>query len=215
MKRQLREAFACVTRNQYASEEIGGIGAWECPLGGQQHINDDGVVIEVLEGDAAGRPPAEAEISGEAVVTALHAYAMPVLRWRTGDLVRRAEAPCRCGAPFATLTAIEGRRADAFELPDGRRVYSAGLAHTIQRHESWIERYQVEQWTRERVTVRIVPRGSPSPEAIDALRRGVESFLGAGVGASVELVCEIPSGPGKKHRLLWSHLDDRHEGAPT
>jgi phenylacetate-CoA ligase len=75
--------------------------AWECRHSGDLHTCDDGVLVEVL---VDGRP-AEPGERGEVVVTNLHAYAMPFIRYRIGDVATRA-APCRCGAPFATIGEI-------------------------------------------------------------------------------------------------------------
>jgi phenylacetate-CoA ligase len=75
--------------------------AWECRHSGDLHTCDDGVLIEVL---VDGRP-AEPGERGEVVVTNLHAYAMPFIRYRIGDVATR-EAPCGCGAPFAAIGEI-------------------------------------------------------------------------------------------------------------
>jgi phenylacetate-CoA ligase len=97
---RIRETFAAPLREIYTSHEVPLL-AWECRHSGDLHTSDDGVLVEVLRD---GRP-AEPGETGEVVVTNLHAYAMPFIRYRLGDLATRA-TPCGCGAPFAALTDI-------------------------------------------------------------------------------------------------------------
>jgi phenylacetate-CoA ligase len=97
MRLRIRETFAAPLREIYTSHECPLL-AWECRHSGDLHTCDDGVLVEVLRD---GRP-AEAGERGEVVMTNLHAYAMPFIRYRMGDLATRAE-PCGCGTAFAAL----------------------------------------------------------------------------------------------------------------
>jgi len=56
---------------------------------------------------------------GEIVVTTLAAEAMPLVRYRTGDLSRWLPGPCPCGGPLALLGPVQGRRDQAIALPGG------------------------------------------------------------------------------------------------
>ncbi len=100
MRLRIRETFGAPLHETYVSHECP-VMAWECRHSGDLHTCDDGVLIEVL---VDGRP-AEPGERGEVVVTNLHAYAMPFIRYRIGDVATR-EAPCGCGAPFATIGEI-------------------------------------------------------------------------------------------------------------
>jgi phenylacetate-CoA ligase len=99
LRLRLRETFGAPLYETYVSHECP-IMAWECRHSGALHTCD-GVLVEVLRD---GRP-AEPGERGEVVVTNLHAYAMPFIRYRIGDLATR-EAPCECGAPFPTIGEI-------------------------------------------------------------------------------------------------------------
>jgi phenylacetate-CoA ligase len=100
MRLRIRETFAAPLREIYTSRECPLL-AWECRHSGDLHTCDDGALVEVL---CDGRP-AEPGERGEVVVTNLHAYAMPFVRYRLGDLATRA-APCGCGAAFGALEQI-------------------------------------------------------------------------------------------------------------
>jgi len=91
----------------------------------------------VLGADWKGRPEARALLRGErevvgpdgrpvgvaptggGVVTVLHSFAMPFIRYSIGDLAVRGLDRCPCGAPWSTLTAIHGRTVDMFRLTEG------------------------------------------------------------------------------------------------
>ena len=101
MRLRIRETFAAPLCETYASHECP-LMAWECRHSGDLHTCDDGVLVEVLRD---GRP-AEPGERGEVVVTNLHAYAMPFIRYRIGDSGHPG-APCGCGVPFATIGRIQ------------------------------------------------------------------------------------------------------------
>jgi len=215
MKRRLEEAFACPARNQYTSEEMSGMGAWECPRGGGFHVHDDAVVLELLDDPALPRPSDPEESSGEVVATVLHAYSMPVLRWRLGDLARRRPGLCACGAPFSTLQVVEGRRTDFFRLPGGRGIFSSLLVHRTYDHHEWMGQFQLEQVSLTEVVARVVPRRPPPPGAREALEAAMAEALGEGVDLRLELVDSVRLGAGGKGLAFWSRLDPWHPESPS
>ena len=87
--------------------------AWECDAGNGLHGFEDRFVYEVVDpetGELLG--PGK---SGELVVSTLHAEAMPLLRYRTGDLVMTDDGPCTCGRTHVRLH-VMGR---VLRRPDG------------------------------------------------------------------------------------------------
>lgn len=204
MRRRLAEGFACPVYDTYCSEEFGLI-AWECRKTGLYHVCDDGVVVEVLKDD---RPARQGE-RGEVVITALHYYAMPFVRYFLGDEVVAGPTPCPCGAPFSTLAEISGRSTDYLLLPGGRELFAAAVSHFIQAHAPWIERYELVQERVDRIIIRIVALAPPSQEDRSLLRDGTATLLGRDVAVRLELVPEIVPGPGEKFRILRSLVGDR------
>ncbi|MGZ8397449.1 MAG: phenylacetate--CoA ligase family protein [Gemmatimonadales bacterium] len=102
MRQRLYNAFGIEPLQTYASHEFPFIG-WECRQTGEMHTCDDAVILEVIKG---GRPAGPGE-DGEVVVTNLHAYAMPFIRYRLADVVTRGNERCGCGQPFSTVRAIQ------------------------------------------------------------------------------------------------------------
>jgi phenylacetate-CoA ligase len=118
MRRRLTEGFNAPVRETYASHEFPLLG-WECPRGGEFHTCDDGVILEVLH---EGRPAKEGE-RGEVVATNMHAYAMPFIRYRLGDIATRGEHHPNCSQPFSSIRSIQAGITDHVPLTDGRVVH--------------------------------------------------------------------------------------------
>ena len=206
MRKRIREGFSADVYDTYGSEEMSVI-AWECRETGFYHVREDSVIAEVIEN---GRPVKEGE-RGEVVVTALLFRTMPFLRYRLGDEAVKGPDVCPCGKPFSTLKEISGRATDYLRLPDGREMYAAVVAHILQEHIAWIERYDLVQESRERIVLRIVPLDTPRADVLAMLKDKVMSLLGPGVDVQIKLVSEIQPGAGGKYRVLQSHLGSPYD----
>jgi phenylacetate-CoA ligase len=77
------------------------------------HTCDDSVVVEVWNGDRPALPGEE----GDVVVTALHSYAMPFIRYRLGDRVLLPAAAPSCGIPLGVIAKVQGRSVDYLRFP--------------------------------------------------------------------------------------------------
>ena len=196
MRRRLSEAFAAPVRQTYASHEFPLIG-WECTATGDLHTSDDGVLVEILRD---GRP-AEPGEQGEVVATNLHAYAMPFIRYRLGDLVTRGDEHCACGRPFSSIGSIQGRTIDYFTLPGGRVLHPYDILRTlIAGGDGWIRQYQLLQERTDRIVLRVLPAESQVSEQVARVERSVERLLGPEVSFQVQLLDELPLEPTGKFR---------------
>ncbi len=202
-RRQIREGFGAPVYDYYGAVEAGLI-AWECPETGLYHLAEDHVVLH-LEQD--GRPvPAEDGARGEVVVTNLHAYAMPFLRYRLADAAVLGPCPCPCGAPFAALRTIEGRWMDHFVLPDGRRVHPFDLAAHFVETVDFIRQYQLVQEAADRFRVRVAVTAAPPGDWADTTAEAIRRGLAEDVRVEVDVVDRIALAPSGKYRLAESWL---------
>jgi phenylacetate-CoA ligase len=113
-----RETWGAPVRDVYSCEELGFI-ALQCPRHEHYHVQSESVLVEILDGE--GRPVPPGGI-GEVVLTSLHNFAMPLLRYAIGDYAE-AGGPCPCGRGLPVLTRVLGRRRNQVALPDGRRSW--------------------------------------------------------------------------------------------
>ncbi len=206
MRRQITEAFKVPVFDTYGSHEFSLI-AWECIKTGDLHTCDDSVIVEIVKD---GRPAAIGE-RGEVVGTNLHSFAMPFIRYRLGDIVTKGFETCRCGQPFSTIRAIQGRMLDYFQLPGGRMIHPYEIS-LLFYDAPWIRQYQLTQESEDRVVLRIVPHRTPTIQEIAQLEESVISVLGQGVEFRILLVPEIRIEPSGKFRVSRSLVRSAYDG---
>lgn len=213
MRRRLTEAFGAPVRETYGSHEFPLLG-WECGQTHEFHTCDDGLILEVLH---EGRP-AEPGERGEVIATNLHAYSMPFIRYRLGDVVTRGAPACACGQPFSTIRSIQGRMIDYFPLPDGRMIHPYQiLSSFISGGDSWIRQYQLLQEREGRIVLRVLPVQAPEPQYIARLEQSVRPLLGPEVEFQVQLVDALPledTGKFRPSRSLVHSAYDEVAGGP-
>jgi len=198
LREQIASGFRARVFDTYGANEINLI-AYECPQTSEMHVMDHTVIVEVLND---GRPVAEGE-RGEVVVTALHSFAMPFIRYRLEDSVVKGTNACGCGKPFSTIRSILGRTCEYFPLPGGRKIHAYDLLNTIWG-ESWIRRIQIIQERLDRVVIRLVPVGEPAERALSGLKAKLQEQTGSDVEVVISVESEIPSAPAGKSRVYIS-----------
>lgn len=123
-RRLLEEKTGLRVFNEYGCGEVGSI-AHECEQG-RLHVMSDNLVLECLtdQGLPAGL--------GELAVTDLHNTAMPLVRYRLGDLGRLSDEPCPCGRPHPVLERIVGRAYDMLVGLSGRKYHPEALLYVFE-----------------------------------------------------------------------------------
>jgi phenylacetate-CoA ligase len=206
MRERISGAFAAPVYEIYDTNECNVV-AWECTETGDLHVDDDAVVVEVL---VDGRPARPGE-RGEVVLTALHSFAMPFVRYRIGDLVVHGAAACACGRPYSTIRAVHGRMFDYFPLPDGREVHPYEIIAILDRAAPWLVRYRLVQETRESVTLAIVAKCRPPDHDVERLRAEICGFLGPAVTVRLSLVDDLPAEGTAKLRVCRSLVASEYD----
>lgn len=190
-RRQIESALGAPAFDLYAAAEafIG----WECEQRRGFHLNEGGVVTEILDDEGA---PAAPGTVGNVVITTLDNPAMPLVRYAIGDMALAGDGvPCPCGRPQALLPAVIGRRVPVF-LVAGRQVSPWGAVARIAELD-FVRQFQLVQPGRCQIDVRI--RRRPG-RAIDeqTLRRVVSEELGPELAIGVVEVEELPLLPSGK-----------------
>lgn len=143
---QLRRPFADV----YSSQEMGYL-AIQCPRHEHYHVQAENVVLEVL--DEANRPCQPGQV-GRVVVTTLHNFAAPLVRYEIGDYAEVGE-PCDCGRHLPVLTRILGRSRNMLKKPDGQTAWPHFGTAALHRCAP-IRQFQVVQTSLHNIEFRIV-----------------------------------------------------------
>ena len=103
----LRRAWQCEILDHYGLTETAYGCAVECPAHQGFHVRELDVLIEIV--DILGRKVLAQGEEGEVVITTLQRQAMPLVRYRTGDVACLLPAPCACGSPLRRLGPVRGR----------------------------------------------------------------------------------------------------------
>ena len=178
------------------------IAAWgfECDArAGLTHVHEDYCYPEVL--DERDRPVGPGG-RGELVFTSLYRKAMPLLRYRTRDVVQLADRACPCGR---TLVAFEGgvlARLDDMKKIRGIIVYPRRIEELVRPHAG-VDEFQIV-FRRHEGLDDILLRVDPSPTLSLAERDGLRARLGEDLrtGLGIRVTVETVE-PGALPR--WDH----------
>jgi phenylacetate-CoA ligase len=191
------QAFHAPAVDVFVTNEFGVL-AWSCPHDRNVlHTNDDGFVIEVLRPDGTAAAPGEL---GELVVTSLGLTAMPLIRYRMGDMAARIEGSCECGRGLGLLTRVQGRTAHALRRANGALLttpYITSLFGRVDAHD-WVRRFQVREEPGRQLRFLLDVRRPPTPAQHTRLRTSVETAVGEDWQVEFEFVDRIPNAPTGK-----------------
>ena len=183
--------------NLYGSIEFNLL-AWECKETGDYHVSSDSIILEVLKNGIS----VQENESGEIVCTNLHSFAMPVIRYRLGDIVIKGAKQCRCGSAFPTIREIYGRKIDYFKLPNGNYIHPFKIIKPSMCDAfPWIRQYQMVQERVDLITLKLVTFGVPPKQEINLLKARIEKILENTVSCRIVIVNEIKIAKNGKHYL--------------
>ena len=103
LQQHIQERTHSTVYNLYSPQELGFAGLiYQCSEHSGLHIQEDNYLAELLHFDSE-EVLEENDRMGELVVTTLSAQALPLIRYRTGQAVRRMSEPCKCGRTFIRI----------------------------------------------------------------------------------------------------------------
>jgi phenylacetate-CoA ligase len=159
MKRQLEHGWGAKCGDTAGMTEIGTIFTFECAeQPGGTHIIEDHMFEEVIN-PASGEPAGYGEL-GERVVTSFGRGFIPLIRYRSGDIVMRVpHSTCKCGRTSDIYDGGIRGRWDDMKLIRGTNVYPRAVESIIREYDS-IDEFQIYVWRdenniRDEITVRL------------------------------------------------------------
>ena len=172
MRSEIEEQFGADVFNFYGSREVGAI-AGEC-VKGRLHVFAMNNVVEVLD---QWDKRTEAGQHGDIVVTNLHNYAMPVIRYRIGDSGALGSSDCECGSRLPVLDNLSGRVTDHFQADDGGLVHGEYFTHLFYFRD-WVDQFQVLQLKVKLVRVLVVPAAQPDAAEVAEITEKIRTVMG-------------------------------------
>jgi phenylacetate-CoA ligase len=193
------EYFGVPVADGYGSRDAGFI-AHQCERG-SMHITAENVIVEIVNGDRVcpvGEP-------GEIVITHLDCYAMPMIRYRTGDHGRLLPGRCACGRGLPLMDVVSGRCTDFLRLPDGNVRHALSIIYPL-RETPGIRQFSVVQAEDYGVVVNVVRDDTADRITHEAVSRRLRPVIGDQVRLDVRLVDYIEPSPSGKHRYVTSNV---------
>jgi phenylacetate-CoA ligase len=168
----------------------------------------ENILLEVVVRDAEGRErSAEPGETGEVVVTDLHNFAMPFIRYANGDLATLGpRGKSACGRAHMRLAGIEGRTTETMTDARGGRVSGLTFNVLFSTLGDTVRQFQAVQHKDRSVTLRIVPSDKFDRSAERAIRDVAARYL-PGLPFHLQTVSEIACGPSGKRMVLVVERD--------
>jgi phenylacetate-CoA ligase len=166
-------------------------------------VHSEGVLLEVLDDDGRACAPG---VTGRVVITVLHNFAMPLIRYELGDYATLGEA-CPCGRGLPVLQHIAGRSRNMLVTADGKRYWPLFSGSSIG--DLPVSQYQLVQKDYDVIEARIVTPAPLSPAQEETLRRGFLQTLPEGIRLTVTYHAAIARSPSGKFEDFISELAAR------
>lgn len=171
----IKKQFKCQIYSHYISEERV-ISATECLRHEGMHINMERGILEIVDENGKVLPE---DNQGKMVATGLYNFAMPFIRYDTGDIGSVSEKPCSCGRGLPLLKSFDGRASEVIKYKD-KIIYSTTLSFLLWKFKN-IKECQFIQEYEDEIKVNIVRRKDYSEkdtrELIETLKRMLDDEL--------------------------------------
>jgi phenylacetate-CoA ligase len=139
--------------NSYGLSEMNGPGvAFECMEKNGMHLWEDNFIMEIIDPDTGEKVP-EGE-KGELVLTTLYREAMPILRYRTRDIVTIIPGRCKCGRTHRRISRIIGRSDDMIIIR-GVNIFPQQIERVLMGVKAVAQNYQIVLEAYDQMTVRV------------------------------------------------------------
>jgi phenylacetate-CoA ligase len=195
-----REAWDVPATDVYSTEEAGYL-ALQCPQHEHYHVQSEGVLVEIL--DEQGRPCAPGQV-GRVVVTSLHNFAMPLIRYELGDYAEFGEA-CPCGRGLPVLKRIAGRVRNTLVTASGSRYWPTFGARGLSEIAPVLQS-QFVQKEFDLIEARLVTAVRPTSGQEEQMRKHVLTRLPAGFRLSFVYCDRISRSAGGKFEDFISEV---------
>ena len=192
-RQRIEAGFGVPVKNTYSCVEAGYL-ASPCPAGHGLHVHAENVLFELL--DEADQPCRPGE-TGRVVLTTLHNFLVPFIRYEILDGATLGPERCPCGRGLPLLTQVLGKRRHQFRLPGGRRKDSGFLVRQLRKLGGY-RQHQIVQRALDHVLVRLVPSRDWTARHAARVVQWVQEYFEAPVRVEVETVERLPMTRGGK-----------------
>ena len=209
MRTALEHSLGLKALDIYGLSEVLGPGvACECAEAqAGLHLWEDHFYCEIIDPETLDVLPAGQ--SGELVITTLTKQALPMLRYRTRDITRLTDEPCRCGRTHRRMLRVTGRSDDMLVVR-GVNVYPSQIEALLVAFPGLAPHYQIVLTREGPMDAAIIEvelaSGCPRDEPFVAklqndVRAHLKSMMGLSCEISLKQPGEVPRSQGKAVRV--------------
>jgi phenylacetate-CoA ligase len=201
-RQEIAGAFKCRVVNEYGTTE-NGIIAFESPDSALRQMMHN-LYIEIVNPDT--NQPVSFGESGEVVITELHSYSMPFVRYRVGDLATQGAETEQSSAELPSLRDVIGRVSDLIVTPEGNKVAAAILDYSLT---TGVKRFKAFQNSVDSLHVMLEVSDGFEKRSLQVIESNWRRFLGETIRIDFELVETIPPSKSGKMTVLESELTQK------
>lgn len=201
MRQTIEDVFDCDVYDNYGLND-GGVSAYECSEHTGLHIDTERSIMELVDG--AGHQIDTGE--GQILATSLYNYAMPFIRYATGDDGHIIDDGCNCGRGYPLLKEVLGRSTDVLLTPEGKSIHGWFFLYIFWEYCEGIKEYQVVQKSLEKIVIRIVPDEGFDEMQLDRIRE-VVARRGPGWDLEFQFVDEIDRTRAGKYKFIINEYE--------
>lgn len=195
-----REVFGVRLTDMYSCQEAGYL-ALQCPQHEHYHAQSENILLEIL--DENDRPCAAGQ-TGRVVISTLHNFATPLIRYEIGDFAVPGKS-CACGRGLPVLEEIKGRVRNMLTLPSGNQRWpmleAIGFGSTFV-----VRQFQLVQKSLHDIEVKLATEHPLSADKEKQLRQKIHTVLGYSFHIDIHYVDEIPRSKGGKFEDFYSEI---------
>jgi len=193
MRRLVEEVFGKPAFDRYGNREFGAIAA-ECGVHRGLHINESDCIVEIDNDN-----PFKKE--GRILITYLRNYAMPFIRYDTGDVGRfEATDPCPCGRTTLRIMPVMGRQSDTIRTTSGDLIHGEYFTHLLYAAKG-VREFQFVQETPFSYLLRLVADRKETQSQELRWRETILDAVGRDSVLRIEYVESIPVLPSGKRKF--------------
>ena len=197
-RKLMSEVFQCDVLDGYGACD-GGTAAFECREHSGYHMFIERMVMDFVDDD--GNQVAEGE-NGHIVATDLFNYAMPFIRYDTGDMGVYSTEECSCGRKLPLMKKILGRTTDILRFKTGAVLSGPSLVHVMKDFD--VKQYQIVQEKDDSLLVKLIKGKTFVDKDAEQLYKILRNSAGKAVEIKIEFVESIPTTPSGKWKFVIS-----------
>jgi len=204
MRDRIEDVFDCPVFDGYGLND-GGISAFECEEHNGLHIDMERSVLEVVNNHDLQIDSGE----GKILATSLYNYAMPFIRYDSGDLGTTTDEKCSCGRPFPLLMDLKGRSVDLFTTPESKIVHGWFFLYIFWEYNKGILQYQVVQEKIDLIVIYLVTNDQFEDKLLDIITQIIKS-KSSRWNVEFKFVDNIPSTLSGKHKFIINKMSAKY-----